>query len=124
METNNPFQQAPLTAEDGKTASIVSYLTIIGWLISYFALHKDKKTSLGSFHLRQSLLINLIYIGLNIIQRVVLIATASTTLYYLFSIIYLVLFILWLIGLIGAIQAQKKPIPLIGEQAQTLFPSI
>ncbi|GGI24088.1 DUF4870 domain-containing protein [Pedobacter mendelii] len=124
METNQSFQQAPFASEDGKTASIVSYITIIGWLIAYFALYKDKKTSLGSFHLRQSLLINLIYIGLNIVQRIVLISTASATLYYLFSILYVVLFILWLIGLIGAIQAQKKPIPFIGEKAQTMFPNI
>ncbi|RNL54087.1 DUF4870 domain-containing protein [Pedobacter jejuensis] len=124
METNNPYQTNPIQVEDGKTASIVSYITIIGWLIAYFALHKDKKTSLGSFHLKQSLLINLIYVGLNIIQRIVLFATASPTLYYLFSILYVVLFILWLIGLIGAIQGQKKPIPFIGEKAEAMFPNI
>ncbi len=120
METNPNFTKT----EDGKTASIVSYITIIGWLVAYFALHKDKKTSLGSFHLRQSLLLALISVGLNIFQRIILSATGSVTLFYIFNILYIVLFVLWIIGLIGAIQGEKKLVPLIGEKAQTMFPEI
>lgn len=42
------------TAEDGKLIAVVSYLTIIGFLIS-LAQHSSNKTSLGAYHLRQSL---------------------------------------------------------------------
>ncbi|MDB5143308.1 MAG: hypothetical protein JWQ66_2021, partial [Mucilaginibacter sp.] len=33
-------------------------------------------------------------------------------------------FILWIIGFIGAINGEKKPIPLIGEKAQSIFSTI
>jgi hypothetical protein len=57
METqNNPFGQQPKSTDDGKLAAIVSYFGIIFWVISYFAIHKDKKTDFGSYQLRQTLL--------------------------------------------------------------------
>ena len=43
-------------ADNGKTAAIISYITIVGWLISFFALNKPK-TSLATYHLRQTLLL-------------------------------------------------------------------
>jgi hypothetical protein len=39
---------------DNKTLSIVSYITVFGWLIS-FVLGKDKPNSLLKYHLKQSL---------------------------------------------------------------------
>jgi uncharacterized membrane protein len=39
-------------------------------------------------------------------------------------VIRLGLFILWLIGFLGAVNGEKKPIPLIGEKAQTMFSGI
>lgn len=32
------------TTDDGKTAGIISYFTLIGWLIAYFALYTNNKT--------------------------------------------------------------------------------
>lgn len=121
METN--FNVTPAT-EDGKTVAIVSYITIIGWLIAYFAMHKDKKTELGSYHLRQTLLLYLVSLAVQIIARIVISITLSGTLATLFYVIYLVIFIFWVIGLIGAANGQKKPIPFIGEKAQSMFPGI
>ena len=37
-----------------KTASLVCYLTIIGWFIAYKHYNRSKKTSLLKFHLKQS----------------------------------------------------------------------
>ena len=42
------------TAETGKTAAIVAYLTIIGTIIAYF-MNNDTKNSFSSFHIQQSL---------------------------------------------------------------------
>jgi len=120
METNKNFT----TVSDGKTASIVSYFTIIGWLIAYFGMHKDNKTALSSYQLRQTLLLHLINIGVGIVGNIIISATLSATIGYLFYAIYLVIFILWVIGLIGAINGEKKPIPVIGEKAQTMFGDI
>ncbi|MBC6109811.1 DUF4870 domain-containing protein [Pedobacter fastidiosus] len=120
METNKNIT----TTDNGKTAGIVSYFTIIGWLIAYFAMHKDNKTELGSYQLKQSLLINIIYIIAGIAGNIILFIIPSVALSYVFSVLYLALFIVWIIGLIGAINGQKKPMPLIGEKAQTMFPNI
>jgi len=124
METNANFK----TQGDGKTAAIVSYFTIVGWLIAYFALHKDNKTEFGSYHLRQTLLFAIVSTvlgwGLAILLTAVILTTGVGSFGFLGSAVQLALFVLWIIGLIGAIQGEKKPIPLIGEKAQTLFPGI
>src|SRR3569833_555820 len=120
-----------VTTDIGKNACIISYITIIGLLIAYFAMHNEKKTELGSYHLRQTLLLYIVGIGDYIIWGVavsVLLFSYSLTLAWLFLLvdwgIRLGLFVLWLIGFIGAINGQKKPIPLIGDKAQTMFPGI
>ncbi|RZJ80657.1 MAG: hypothetical protein EOO47_06880 [Flavobacterium sp.] len=116
------------TTENGKTAAIISYFSIIGWLIAYFAMHKDNRTTLGSYHLRQTLLFAIVSIilswGLGFVLGILIVATGIVALAYLMYIIYIGLFVVWIIGLIGAINGEQKPMPLIGEKAQTMFPSI
>lgn len=124
METNNNIT----TTEDGKTAAIVSYFGIILWLIAYFAMHKDKKTEFGSYQLRQTLLFaivsTVVYIIFSIVVGILIVATGIYALAYLGYVIYIGLFIVWLIGFLGALKGEKKPMPLIGEKAQTMFPNI
>lgn len=124
METNKNFT----TTDNGKTAGIVSYFTIIGWLIAYFAMHKENKTELGSYQLRQTLLFAIVSTvlgwGLGILLTGIIISTGVAAFGIIATLVQIGLFILWIIGLIGAINGQKKPIPLIGEKAQTLFPGI
>jgi len=116
------------TSDNGKTAGIISYFTIIGWLIAYFAFHQNSRTSLGSFQLRQTLLFHIISIvlsyGLGIVFGAIWLSTGVFSLYTLISIVRLVLFVIWIIGLIGAIQGEKKAMPLFGDTAQTMFPGI
>ena len=59
------------TTENGKVAAILSYISIIGWLVAYFGLHKDKKTELSSYHLRQTLLLYIVGFILGLAQRIV-----------------------------------------------------
>ncbi|MFB9844749.1 hypothetical protein [Mucilaginibacter ginsenosidivorans] len=126
MEPNNNIS----TPDDGKTVGIISYLTIVGWLIAYFAMHNEKKTEQGSYQLRQTLLFYIVSIGFFVIWRVVIVALLFTSLTMLAlagTIIWIVdigFFVLWLLGFIGAVNGQKKPIPLIGDMAQTMFPGI
>ena len=129
METNNPYQSpTPVTTDNGKTAAIISYFWFIGWLIAYFAMHKDNKTALGSYQLRQTLLFHIVVTviswGLSFLFGIIFLSTSFYGIFYVLNIIQLGLFILWIIGLIGAINGQQKPIPLIGDKAQTVFPSI
>jgi uncharacterized membrane protein len=118
----------PATQDDGKTAGIISYFWIIGWLIAYFGFHQNNKTSLGSYQLRQTLLFHIastvLWFVLSFILGIIMVSTGIFSLYYLFRIVQLGLFVLWIIGLIGAINGEQKPIPGIGERAQTMFPGI
>lgn len=117
--TPPPTQPAP--SNDGKTAAIVAYITIIGWLISYFALYNDAKTPLSRFHMRQSLLIHLVHIGIGLIQAMIWLGFAFYSLLSLVSLAFLVLLI---IGLVNAANNQTKPLPIIGEPAQRMFSGI
>jgi uncharacterized membrane protein len=124
METNSPFK----TVDNGKNAAIVSYFWFIGWLIAYFAMYKDNQTELSRYHLKQTLLFHLVSTVLSWALSLLLIPLFFSTGfgggYYIIRIIQIGLFVLWIIGLIAAIQGEKKPIPLIGDKAQTMFPSI
>lgn len=124
METNNNIT----TSDNGKTAAIISYFWFIGWLIAYFAMHKDNKTALGSYHLRQTLLyaivVTILGWGLGFVFTILILSTGIGALIYILWAVQLGLFIVWLIGLIGAINGEQKPMPIIGEKAQTMFPSI
>lgn len=124
MEPGSPFTDQ----DNGKIAGIVSYFSIIGWLIAYFALYPNNKTSLASCQLRQTLLFHIISMvlrfGLGVILTAVWFSTGVFSVYSLMRGLYLVLFVLWIIGLIGAINGEKKEIPLIGDWAQNVFSSI
>ncbi len=124
MDPLNPFANE----EQGKTAGIISYFTIFGWLIAYFGFHQNNKTSLGSYQLRQTLLLHLVSMvlrfGVALILGLIWLSTGFFSLYSLMRLLYLVLLIIWIIGLIGAINGEKKPIPFIGDAAQGMFPGI
>ncbi|MFP4423700.1 MAG: DUF4870 domain-containing protein [Candidatus Woesearchaeota archaeon] len=99
-----------MAKNQGHTVAILSYITLIGWIIA-LVMHQNEKTSLGSFHLRQTLLLMIIGFGLSIIPVVNL----------LMLLIGPVLFVFWIIGLVYAIQGKEKEIPLIGGYAQKWF---
>jgi uncharacterized membrane protein len=96
---------------NNKTLSIISYITIIGWLVAYFS-GKDKADTLLKYHLRQSLGLAIV----NIIFSVVLtiIASMVPSLSFLGLIGY-VFIVLWIMGIINAANGALKPVPLIGK---------
>lgn len=117
-------QNSVTVQDNGKTTAIVGYLTIIGWLVAYFAMHKDNKTSFASFHLRQFLLLFICAFAYNIITYFIILAVPNLMLARIFQIGYLLFVILWLIGFIGALQEKESAMPVIGMKAQTMFPNI
>ena len=40
--------------DNGKTIAIISYITLIGWIIALI-MHNNNKTELGAYHIRQML---------------------------------------------------------------------
>ena len=116
------------TTNNGKTAGIISYFTIVGWLIAYFAFHQNNKTSLGSYQLRQTLLFHIVLMVVRYVLGLILVSSIQAgdiaTPAYLLDIVDIFFLVIWIIGLIGAINGQEKPIPVIGPPAQKLFSSI
>lgn len=102
---------------DNKTLSIISYITLIGWLVAYF-VGKDKADSLLKYHLRQSLglaVVNILFsVALNIVAFIV------PALGFLGLIGY-VFIVLWIIGIINAANGVEKPLPIIGKMFEDKF---
>ncbi|MDP3360123.1 MAG: hypothetical protein Q8S41_12335 [Lutibacter sp.] len=114
--TNTGMQQI-----DGKSIAIISYLTIIGWVIA-LVMNSNNKSQLAIYHIRQSLFIILLGIAFYIVQTMLLfIPYLGWLVSLLLFPLGLVLFVLWIMGLISAINGEEKPMPIIGEKVQHLL---
>ena len=118
-------QQSPLGQTDPKTVAIISYITFIGWLVAYFAMYSGNKSRLAGFHLRQTLFLHILSSATYFLLRPVLglfvFITGAKVFLSLIIIVNIGFFVLWLLGLISAINAEEKPMPLIGDAAQRIF---
>ncbi|MCL1665466.1 DUF4870 domain-containing protein [Elizabethkingia ursingii] len=101
---------------DNKTLSVISYITIIGWIIS-FVMGKDNANSLLKYHLRQSFGLFIFGVVLGIALQVIM---SITGLYFL-GYIGLINFALMIIGIINAANEAEKPLPLIGKMFEDKF---
>ncbi|AWK06170.1 import component protein [Flavobacterium crocinum] len=104
---------------NNKTLSILSYITIIGWIVA-FVKSKDltPKSDLVSYHLKQGFGIFLVSLVINIALSIVV--SIVPALYFLSYVGYVIL-ILWIFGIINAANEQKKPIPVIGKIFEDKF---
>ena len=102
--------------QEGKSAAIVGYVTIIGTLIAIF-MNNEKKNSFAAFHIRQALGIFLSFHALGYFIGYFDSWTAT-------RIFWLFFFILWLYGFIIVLKRVMKPLPLVGDFFQKLFKNI
>lgn len=102
---------------DNKTLSIVSYITILGWLIA-FIMGKEKMDSLLRYHLKQSLGLGLVSLAFSISLNIV--ASIIPALGFLGVIGYAII-VLWVIGIINAANGEMKPVPFIGKAFENKF---
>lgn len=112
--------------EQGKTVAILSYITLIGFIIA-IVMHNDErnKSELGAFHLRQSVGIFCTWFCLMIAQFIfVLIPFLGWLINVALTISMVVLFVFWILGLISAINQEKKEVPFVGTFYQDLFKGI
>lgn len=102
---------------NNKTLSIVSYITLIGWLISYFS-GKENADSLLKYHLKQGLglfIVGLLFsVALNV---VVMIVPSLSFLGY----VGLAIWVLAILGIINASNEVEKPLPIIGKIFENKF---
>lgn len=104
------------TLKEGKTIAIVSYITFIGLIIAYI-LNRDKDNYFASFHIRQSIGLNLLFFA----NKWIVYSYFGTVAGNIGNVGVLVLFVL---GLISAIQEEQKYVPLFGEKFQEWFRNI
>jgi len=112
--------------DTGKTVAIISYITIIGFIIA-IVMHNDNKnkSELGAFHIRQALGIFITGFSLMIISLIFAnIPGLNWIVAILAQISYIGLFVFWILGLIAAVNAEKKALPLIGDFYQNLLKGI
>ena len=88
-----------------KATDIVAYITIIGWIIAYFAGNKEE----SKFHLNQALVLNIAELVLSILARIF-----GGVLGVIIGIVDIVLFVLWIIGLVHACKGEDKAVPILG----------
>lgn len=115
-----PSYTSELPASEDKTVAIVSYLTLIGFIVAV-VLHGNKKTALGTYHLRQTLglLVTAVAVWVVSMMLVVIPILGQVTM----LVLWVGLFALWLIGFIAAANGQRKPVPVLGEHYQKWFGS-
>jgi uncharacterized membrane protein len=105
---------------DQKTIAWVSYLTLVGWIISIVSYNGSAdKSPLAKFHLRQSLGIMLTGILIYILA-----VTAIFSFGFFATLVWILdigIFILWLLGIISATQGQEKPVPVLGVLYQKIL---
>ena len=117
MDTSAPPPPVPspaVPATEDRTVAILSYITIIGFIVA-IVMHGNKKTKLGSFHLRQMLgiVVSGFCIGfVGIIPLLGLLVLIPGM---------ICLMVVWLLGLIAAASGELKPAPVIGPYYQKWF---
>ncbi|MEN0003581.1 MAG: hypothetical protein AAF798_05535 [Bacteroidota bacterium] len=101
---------------DPKVVSIISYLTIVGWIVAMIL--NRPKSELASFHIRQSLGILLLFTACSIIAVVPFIGWLIWAAGSLLGVL------LWVVGMIGAIKEETEPVPILGVYFQDWFKGV
>lgn len=102
---------------NNKTLSIISYITIFGWLIAYF-VGKEKADDLLKYHLKQGLGLALVSIVFNIVVNILV---SFLPILFFLGFIGILFLVLMILGIINAANEEKKPLPLIGKWAENSF---
>ncbi|WP_298420335.1 hypothetical protein [uncultured Kordia sp.] len=106
----------PQIIEEGRKNAIISYYTLIGTVVAIVS-NSDKKNPYASFHIRQALGLNTMFIALAVIVSYFDNWMISSAFYVFFA-------VLWFFGLSNAFQCEYQPIPIVGEFFQKLFKSL
>ncbi len=109
-----PAPTTPIVVNEDKTVAIVSYLTLIGFIVAV-VLHGQKKTRLGAYHLRQSLGIMLTFIAGGVIAIIPILG------WLVWIVVMIGGFVLWVIGLINAAGGKMQPVPVLGKYYEQWF---
>lgn len=102
-------------AEDGRTLSVIAYLTIFGAVIALI-MNNERKNPFTAFHVRQGLGLCLSYM---LIGYFLFIGNIQNHMVYISF--WICFGILFLYGIIGAISGKTNKVPVLGAFFQKLF---
>jgi len=102
---------------NNKTLSIVSYITIVGWIIAYVT-GKDKMDSLLRYHLKQSLGLAIVSILFSVALNILAMIVPALG---ILGVLSLGILVLWVLGIINAANGAQKPTPLVGKMFEDKF---
>lgn len=94
-----------------------AYMSIFGFIISYFLTKDRGETEFSKFHMRQALGVNLLFFAIGY-------TISSFDNWMISSSFFLFFFILWLFGFTTALSGKIIGIPLLGNIFQKLFKSL
>lgn len=89
---------------DKRATSIISYITLIGWLIAYCAGDKEG----AKFHLNQSLVLHLASLIVSACTHIPLIGGIVC------PVLNIIILVFWVIGLIYACENKEQEVPILG----------
>jgi uncharacterized membrane protein len=116
---SDPITPAPATnPTEDRTVAILAYLTIIGFIVA-IVLHGNKKTAIGSYHLRQAL--GLIVTGIAIAIGGMILAFIPFVGWLALMVAWLGFLVLVIMGFIAAASGELKPVPVLGANYQKWF---
>lgn len=124
MDYNTTNTASSIPPEDiarGKTIAILSYCTLIGWIIAII-MHQSDKTRFGAFHIRQGL--GLFIFGIGSILVLTMVGWVIWFLWFLVPVIQLSVLVCIILGIINAANGQAKKLPLIGELSEKMLAGI
>jgi len=97
----------------GRTAAIVSYLTIIGAIIAIM-MNAEPKNDFARFHIRQAF-------GLHLVFHAVALFLSAWFSQWAWAGLYVFYIVLWVYGFLGAISLKKQSVPVLGPYFQKWF---
>jgi len=102
-----------------KTLAIISYITIIGWVIAFIQNNdKNPKDELVTYHLKQSFGFFILAIAVNLATTIIV---AIVPLLFFLNYVGLLFLTLWVFAIINAVNEQKEPIPIVGPMFENKF---
>ena len=120
MDTTHSSLTAPATlaSTEDKTIAIISYLTLIGFIVA-LVMHGSKKTRVGSYHLRQSLGLMITSVAVVVVGMVLAFIPLIGWLADLA--LWFGLIVLWFTGFLAAVNGQQKPVAVLGQHYEKWF---
>ncbi len=112
--------------DPGKMVAILSYCTLIGFIIA-MVMNSDQKnkSELGVFHIRQALGLYITSFCMMFASFILIfIPVLGWIIAMLINIAYIGVFIFWILGLVSAINSEKKLMPVVGQFYQNLLKGI